>query len=300
MSCRTSAATGLFSIRAFEYYAARTLQETLSLIEKSGSEAKLIAGGTDLVPLLKLRLVTPRYLVDIGHLGELDFVKLDGKLLRIGALTKHRTLERSPLILERAYILAEAAIQIGSPQIRNMGTVGGNLVNASPCSDTATPLLALGANLKLVKSGGERVVALDEFFLHVKKTVLQNDELLTEVQIPEQPPGTVGAFIKVGRRAGHELSVVSVAASITMDKNVCRSSRIALGSVAPTPIRVKKAESFLVGKSLEEHTINEASEIASQEIRPISDVRASAEYRRDVSKVIVQMAINKAIERIRR
>ena len=252
MSCRISPAMGLHSIKEFEYYSPKTLHETLSLIEKSGSEAKLIAGGTDLVPLLKLRLAAPRYIVNICNLSELDFVKLDGTILRIGALTTHSTLERSSLILERAYILAEAALQIGSPQIRNTGTVGGNLVNASPCSDTATPLLALGANLKLVKSDGERMVALDEFFLHVKKTVLQDNELLKEIQIPEQSPGTAGAFIKVGRRAGHELSVVSVAATITVQKNVCRNARIALGSVAPTPIRVRKAESCLAGKTLDE------------------------------------------------
>jgi CO/xanthine dehydrogenase FAD-binding subunit len=295
MSCRMT--PELYSMKPFEYSSPKTLKETLSLIEKFGAQGILIAGGTDLIPLLKLRFMTPRYVVDISKLSELDFIKSDGKLLRIGALTKHRTLERSTVVMQSAPILAEAASLIGSPLIRNMGTVGGNLVNASPCSDTSTPLLALGAQLQLVKSSGQRIVAIDDFFLDVKKTVIQHDELLTEVQIPDRPPGTGAAFVKVGRRMGNDLSVVSVAASINMQKGVCKAARIALGSVAPTPVRVRKAESSLVGKTLGAKEINEAAEISSQEIRPISDVRASAEYRREVSKEIVQMAINKAIEK---
>ncbi len=293
MSCRMT--PELFSMKPFEYSAPKTVKETLSLIEKFGSEGTLIAGGTDLIPLLKLRFVTPRYVVDISNLSELDFIEEGDDSLRIGALTRHRTLERSSIVSENAPILADAASRIGSPLIRNMGTVGGNLVNASPCSDTSTPLLALGAKLKLVKSSGQRTVMIDDFFLDVKKTVIQHDELLTEVQVPDRAPKTGTAFIKVGRRNGNDLAIVSVAVSINIPNGVCKSARIALGSVAPTPLRVRKAESSLVGKTLGEKEINEAAEISSQEIRPISDVRASAEYRRDVSKVIVQMAISKAV-----
>lgn len=293
MSCRMT--PELFTLPPFQYYSPSTLKETLSLIEKFGSEGVLIAGGTDLIPLLKLRTVTPQYVVDISRLSELDFVKQNGGLLRIGALTKHRSLERSPIVLQSAPILAEAASQIGSPLIRNMGTVGGNLVNASPCSDTSTPLLALGAELKLNKSNAQRTVSIDDFFLDVKKTIIQHDELLTEIQVPERSHGAGAAFVKVGRRTGNDLSIVSAAVSINIQKGVCNSARIALGSVAPTPIRVKKAESYLVGKNVGGREVSEAAEMASQEIRPISDVRASAEYRRDVARTIVEMAINKAI-----
>jgi carbon-monoxide dehydrogenase medium subunit len=283
----------LLTIRPFEYSTPGNLKEALSLIEKYGSETLLIAGGTDVIPLLRLRFLTPRRVVDLTRLSELDFIKQDGEILRVGALTKHRTLERSPVILRGAPILAEAASQIGSPQIRNMGTMGGNLVNASPCSDTSTPLLALGAQLKLLRSNGQRMVAIDDFFLDVKKTVIQHDEILTEVQIPEAPPGTGTAFVKVGRRVGNDLSIVSVAASITVQKGTCTGARIALGSVAPTPMRARKAESVLVGKAMNASYIKEAAEKASQEIRPISDVRGSAEYRRSVARTIVEIAINK-------
>ena len=295
MSCRMT--PELYSIKPFAYSAPKTLKETLLLIEKFGSEGTLIAGGTDLIPLLKLRFVTPRYVVDISNLSELDFIEEGDDSLRIGAVTRHRTLERSPIVSKSAPILADAASQIGSPLIRNMGTVGGNLVNASPCSDTSTPLLALGAKLQLVKSSGQRIVMIDDFFLDVKKTVIQHDELLTEVQIPHRPPKTGAAFIKVGRRTGNDLAIVSVAVSINIPNGVCKNVRIALGSVAPTPLRVRKAEASLVGKKLGEKEISEAAQISSEEIRPISDVRASAEYRREVSKVIVQMAINKAVDK---
>ena len=291
MSCRMT--PELLTIRPFEYSTPGNLKEALSLIEKYGSETLLIAGGTDVIPLLRLRFLTPRRVVDLTRLSELDFIKQDGEILRVGALTKHRTLERSPVILRGAPILAEAASQIGSPQIRNMGTMGGNLVNASPCSDTSTPLLALGAQLKLLRSNGQRMVAIDDFFLDVKKTVIQHDEILTEVQIPEAPPGTGTAFVKVGRRVGNDLSIVSVAASITVQKGTCTGARIALGSVAPTPMRARKAESVLVGKAMNASYIKEAAEKASQEIRPISDVRGSAEYRRSVARTIVEIAINK-------
>lgn len=301
MSCRTIPATRLCSIRPFEYLTPTNMAEALTLLEKLGQEAKVVAGGTDLVPSLRLRLVNCKYLVDISRLSELEFVEsTGGKLMRIGALTKHATLERSPPVREMAYVLAEAAAQIGSPQIRNMGTVGGNLANASPCSDTATPLLAMGADLKLVGSSGERLIPIDDFFLDVKRTALQSDELLAEVRIHLQPQGSGCAFIKVGRRAGPDLALVSAATAITMEKDVCRSVRIALGSVAPTPIRAKKTESFLMGMTLEDRVIGDASEIASEEIRPISDVRASAEYRKEVSRVIVDLAIKKAMARIRR
>jgi carbon-monoxide dehydrogenase medium subunit len=300
MSCRIGPATRLYSIKPFEYLAPSSLVEALSDLERVGNEAKIIAGGTDLVPSLKLRLTEQKYIIDLSRVKELDFIESSNGQLRIGALTKHSALERSPHVREAAYVLAEAASQIGSSQIRNMGTVGGNLANASPCSDTATPLLALEADVKLVNSSSERAVSLQSFFTGVKKTVLQSDELLTEIRVPVQSQETGAAFIKVGRRSGPELAIVSSAAAVTLGNHTCEGVRIALGSVAPTPFRAKKAESFLTGRALDEESIREASEIASEEISPISDVRASAEYRREITKVIVEMVIKKAIERSRR
>lgn len=288
----------LFQIRPFEYLKPRSVHDALSSLEKMGEEAKVIAGGTEVVIYLKSRQISPKYLVDIGDLKELEFIKEDGEFLRVGPLTTHHALEKSPLVKKRACILGEAASQIGTVQVRNMGTIGGNLVNASPAADTATPLLALGASLRLMSISGERVVPIEVFFVDVKKTILQGNELLTEIQVPDQPPKTGAAFMKVGRRAAHDLSVVNVATAITVDEGACKDVRIALGSVAPTPIRAKKAEGFLKEKTLEKATIKKASEIASEEIRPISDVRASTYYRKEISKVLVRLTIQKAIERI--
>jgi CO/xanthine dehydrogenase FAD-binding subunit len=287
-------------MRPFEYFTPITIAETSSLLQKLGHETKIVAGGTDLVPSLKLRLFNTKHLVDISRVKELEFTEQDrGGVLRIGALTRHAAIEKSPAIRENAYVLAEAASSIGSPQVRNMGTIGGNIANASPCSDTAVPLLVLGANLRLVTSCDERLVPLDGFFRGVKETMLQSDQLLTEIQIPTQAPETGGAFMKIGRRTGPDLALVSAATAIVLEKDICRRVRIALGSVAPTPIRAKKAESFLTGKKLEGSVISEASEIASGESSPISDVRASADYRRKITPVAVEMTIRKAIARTR-
>jgi carbon-monoxide dehydrogenase medium subunit len=300
MSCRIEHATFLHTIWPFEYLTPSTISEALSLLQRVGDEAKILAGGTDIVPSLKLRLVNPKYIIDISRVKELDFIESSNALLRIGALTKHSALETSQPVREKATVLIEAAAKIGSPQIRNMGSVGGNLANASPCSDTATPLLALEAQLKLLRSSSERLVPLEDFFLGVKKTALHSDELLAEIQIPAQPPRTGCAFVKMGRRTGPDLAIVSAAAKITLENGVCRNAKIALGSVAPTPMRAKTAESLLVGRTLGEGEINDASVAASEEIRPISDVRASAEYRKAISSILVKVAIEKAIERTRR
>lgn len=290
--------TELLSMALFEYLKPRTVDEAIRLLEKVGGEAKVIAGGTEVVILLKSRLISPKYLIDIGDLREMDFVDFNGEILRIGALTNHRTLAKAPLVRDMAPILSEAASQVGTVQVQNMGTIGGNIVNGSPAADMATPLLAMEAKLKLNGCTGERIVPIDSFFLHVKKTCLQCNELLREIQIPISPPKTGASFIKVGRRMGHELSIVNVAITLTIDGDVCRNVRIALGSVAPTPIRAKRAESFLSGKALKDEAIGEAARIASEDTHPISDVRASADYRRELSRVLVQLAIKRAMERV--
>lgn len=287
----------LYQMRPFEYFKPSNLNEALSLLKKKGEGAKVIAGGTEIVIYLKSRQMSPKSLIDISDLN-LDFIKADEKFLRIGPLTTHNTLEKSSLIKEKAGILGEAANQIGTAQLRNIGTLGGNLCNASPAADTATPLLVLGASLKLMNLSGERFVPIENFFLHVKKTLLQSDELLTEIQIPYQPPKTGAVFMKLGRRTSHDLSIVNVATKITMKKDVCEDSRIALGSVAPTPIRARNAEKHMVGKKFDEALIEKASEIASQETSPISDVRASAEYRKAVSKALVRTTIQRVIDLI--
>lgn len=288
--------------KTFSYFAPISIAEALSLLDKYKDEAKIIAGGTDLMVMLSDREVSPRYIVDISNSKELGKIE-DGKdFLRIGALTTHSVLESSRLIREKANILSEAAHQVGSVQIRNRGTIGGNLVNASPAADLAPALLALNANLKLVKSSGERLVPVEKFFTGVNRTVIGSNELLTEIQIPHQrgqSKGEIGgAFLKIGRRSSLTISVGCVAAVLTVNNGKCDDARIGLGAVAPTPIRAVKAETFLKGKVIDEDVMNKASEIASGETDPISDVRSSAEYRKIVSKVLVKRAIQQAIKRI--
>ena len=285
------------TIRFFEYFEPTSIKEAVSLLQKYGAEAKIVDGGTDLVPQLKTREIEPNYVVDISRIKDLNYINDCREDLRIGAVTTHDALRRSPLIERKAPALTEALRELGNVQIQNLGTIGGNLANASPAADTAPPLMVLGARLKVVGPEGEVVVPVEDFFISVNKTVLEENQLVTEIQIPTSPPSTGSAFAKLGRRAGHDLSIASAAAAVTLDRDICRDVRIALGSVAPTPLRATKTEDFLRGKRLDEGVFDEASEIAADEISPISDVRASAQYRIAVSKVLVQMAVKTAAMR---
>jgi len=289
----------LLSIRPFEYFEPADLQEATSLLAKRRGSIKILAGGTDVVPLLKAREIRPDCIMDISRIVDLDYITTNGDGLRIGALTTHRTLEKSPLIMEKAPVLAEAVKTIGNVQIRNLGTIGGNLANASPCADTAPALIVSRANVKVVNSEMERLFPVEDFFKFVNETVLRENDLLTEIQIPSWSPNTVGSFIKLGRRVGHDLSIASVAVAISLDGGSCEAIKIAMGSVAPTPLRLNKTETFLIGKRLDDTTLSQASELAATEVRPISDVRASAEYRKIASKVLVQRAIKTAIGRFK-
>jgi carbon-monoxide dehydrogenase medium subunit len=285
------------NIKPFEYFQVGSIREAISLLETYGEEAKVVAGGTDLVPQLRAREVEPKYVVDISGIRDLSYVENYSEGLRIGAVTTHDTLERSSLVLRKAPALAEAVYGVGNAQIRNLGTIGGNLANASPAADTALPLIVSGASLKIVGPRSERLVPAEDFFMSVNKTVLNTNELLTEIQIPSLPENTGEAFIKLGRRAGPDLSIASAAAMVTMDNDTCKDVRIALGSVAPTPLRARKTEDFLRGERLEGKPLGECSEIAANEIRPISDVRAAAEYRTKMAKFLVRNAVQTAMSR---
>jgi CO/xanthine dehydrogenase FAD-binding subunit len=291
----------LRTIKPFEYFQPSTLEELLPLVEKFGSEGKIMAGGTDLVVQLKTREVPPlKYVFDIENIEGLHYIRDEGETLRIGPTVKLRTLKTSPLIRKKTFILAEAVRSLATPQIRTMGTIGGNLCNASPGADTAPPLLSLGARVKILSTKGERIVPIENFFASVKRTALRSSELLTEIIVPCQPDGYGGAFMKVGRRVGHDISVANVAVVVKLTKDCVEDVRIALGSVAPTPMRAIETEAFLKGKEYSQENITRAAEIASTEIKPISDIRASAEYRREVVKSLIEMAIQRAAERIRR
>jgi carbon-monoxide dehydrogenase medium subunit len=288
------------SLRDFEYFEPTNVDETLSLLNQWKGDVKIIAGGTDLIPMMRDRLVTPKRVIDINKLSELDFIKEAGEGIEIGALTRLRTIETSPLIRERIPLLAETAEQVASIQVRNVGTIAGNLVNASPAADMAPSLLVLDAIVRSIRTGGgRRETPLSEFFTGVKETVLGKDELVTDIFVPRMLPDTGGAFLKVGKRSALIISTASAASAISL-KHGKNKVRVALGSVAPTPVRARKVEDFLESHEITEMTIKEASDLVPNNISPITDHRSTAEYRKEVSKVLTKRALTKAFEMARR
>jgi carbon-monoxide dehydrogenase medium subunit len=284
-------------LKEFEYTRPNDLDEALGWLSTLGDRAKIIAGGTDLVPLMRENLVTPSHVIDINNLRDLDFIKEEKGLIMIGAATRMRAIEQSPIVQAKIPMLAETAQLVGEIGVRNIATIGGNLVNASPAADSAPPLLTLDASVKIRKLKTERTIKLQGFFVHVKKTVLRPDELMTEVHIPVPPPKSGGSFIRLTKRGGNTISIVSAAAFLTLKRNICSLARIAMGSVAPIPIRIPDAEKVLEGTEPTEERIRTAAETALRSIKPISDVRASAEYRNETSKTLVRRALEQALKR---
>lgn len=280
----------------FEFFEPQTIDQALSLLAKFGEEARVLAGGTDLIPLLKEKSLKPEYVININRITGLDYIRIDKNGIFIGALTTIRSIEQFSQIKEHCSILYEAASQLASLAIRNVATIGGNLCNASPSADMAPPLLALSASAKIIGLGYERVVPLERYFTSPGVTILKPNELMTEIQIPRIPLKTGGTYIKYTTRGGEELALASVAVLVTMTNGVCTHARIALGAVAPTPIRATKAEGFLIGNLFDENLVIKAAQTASDESAPIDDIRSSAEYRREIIKIITRDAIRKAVE----
>jgi carbon-monoxide dehydrogenase medium subunit len=289
-------------IKDFEYFAPKTLKEALTLLDKYKDECKVIAGGQSLLILMRQGLVTPQYLIDIKGLSELSYIKSDTKeRLRIGALTTHRAIEKSPLIRKRFSVLAEMERRLASIQTRNWGTIGGNLCHADPAGDPAPVLIALNATLSMASVKGKRNMAVEDFCLDYFETALEPGELLTEIQVPAAPPRTRTAYTKFNVIES-DLATVGVAVSITLGSSdgICQDIRIALGAAAPTPMRAKQAEAVLRGKKITDNLLKKAGEIASTEAEPISDIYASEEYRRELVKVLVKRVGKEALARAKR
>ncbi len=282
----------------FEYLEAGTVKEAVSLLDRYGGEARAIAGGTDLVVQMRYRDLAPKYLVNLKTISGLDYITEEADGLRLGALATIRSIETSPLIKERYGILAQAAHLLGSVQVRNLATIGGNLCHAAPSAETAAPLLALGAKAKIAGTGGERVIPLEDFFNCPGETCLKTGEILVELRIPSPPARSAGVYLKHSIRKAMDIAFVGTGVVVALGdgEGTCRDIRIALGAVAPTPMRAVKAEALLRGKKLEEGLLREAGEIASQECSPISDIRCSAEHRREIVKVFVRRAAQQAAE----
>ena len=293
---------GLMAIPQIDYHRPTELKEALKLVNKLKEGCRIFAGGTALVPAArqgKMSLSRGIHIVDISSIKELDYVVKDGDMIRIGAVTKLSKIAESAVVREHAPILADAASQMGSLQIRNQGTIGGNLCNASPAADTAPPLLALDTMTNLRGVDKQRAVPLTEFFTGPGETILESGEILAEIQIPIMGPTAGACFIKLGRRNAFTLSVISVATLVKIKDGIFDDVKVALGAVAPTPIRALKAERYLTGKKVNEQVIDEGAKITGSEVRPICDVRASAEYRKDMSYIITKRALNLSVQRVR-
>jgi len=284
------------NLKPFEYFEPKTIAEATQFLSTHGAKAKVLAGGVDLIFRMRRRQIQPEYIVSLQSIPGLDYIRKDGENLKIGALTNLRTIELSPIIREDYSILAEAIHTIASIQVKNMGTAVGNLCIATPASDVAPPLFALGAKLRLIGLSGERIVPIEEFYLNVGQTILQPDEIVAEILIPNSSAKVRGAFLKLVRTAT-DIAKVNVAVTLTIEDNICRDAKVAVGSVAPTVFRAKKAEGILIGEKLKPEVVEEAAEAAAEEAKPITDLRSTAEYRREMVKVLVRRAIGKAQER---
>jgi len=283
--------------RNFEYVSPSTLEQALNYLNEYGSNSKILAGGQSLIPVMKLRLASPKYVIDINHLTELDYIREDGDWLRIGALTKHHSIETSELLRRRAQIMTEAAALIGDSQVRNCGTIGGSLVHADPAADWGAVIIALGASLKMVSSSGERIVNSDDFFVDSLTSAAKSNEILAEIRVPLSS-WSGGSYAKLERKSG-DFATVGVAAQITLNSSgVCDRVGIGLASVAPTSIRARKAEAVLKDKEPTRARIEEAARAASEDSRPTDDpLRGSAEYKRAMIRVFAERALSHAVNR---
>lgn len=278
----------------FDHLESKTVEEACSLLSKYKGKAKVIAGGTDLLPAMRNREVTPAYIINVRSIPNLDYIHYtDAEGLKIGALATLYDIESSPIIREKFPMVADAASKIGTPQVRNMGTIGGNLCNAAPSADTAPPLIGLEAKAKINGPNGERVIALEEFFIGPGENALQADEILTEIQIPNPPPHTRGVYLKLPARTMVDLAVVGVAVVVTLDdkERSIVDAKIVLGAVAPTPVRARQAEDIIKSKAISRELIEKAAEAAAGEAKPISDLRGSASYRKEMVNTLTKRAI---------
>ncbi len=281
----------------FEYLAPTTIGEACNLLLELGEGAKVMAGATDLIPPMRDKAIAPEYLIDLKKIPGLDQLTYDEEEgLKIGALTTLRTLETSPLVKEKNPAVAHAAKVVASTQIRMKGTMAGNICNASP--SCAPNLLAQGAKILVQGPDKDRVIKIEDFFLGVKKTSLEPGEIVTGIVIPPLKENEAAAYIKHAVRKAMDLAIIGVAVKIKVEEGICTDAKIALGAVATTPIRAPKAEAALIGKALTDEAIVKASEEAMASCDPISDIRASKEYRKDMVRVFTKRAIRQAMEQL--
>ncbi len=310
-------------MKTFDYFKPKTFDEALSLFDQYGEKAKLIAGGTDVIVMIKQKTMAPDVLISLQGIPDLDRIQYNGSL-SIGPMVTHRAIEKSDIIRKDFSALADAVDYLGSIQIRNVATIGGNICTAAPSADTATPLLVLGTQVKIKSVKEERTVPIEQFFKGPGATVLKTGEMVKELWIPKPLPNTGSAYHKLQRRLALDLPILGVSVLLSLDKNkvtcsdllctaspistilhkmeedeiVCKDVRIALGVAAPTPVRALKAKALLRGKKLSDELLEEAANTASREAQPRDTLRGEAWYRRDMVRVLVKRMAMKSIERV--
>jgi carbon-monoxide dehydrogenase medium subunit len=288
-------------VNAFDYRTPHTVDEALALLREHGDDARVVAGGTALVTMMRQRLVLPDCLVSLRDVEGLNRIEAASGGIRLGALVTHRQAEVSPLVAERLPVLAEAFRRVATVRIRHMATVGGSLAHADPNQDPPVTLMALDAKVEIRRAGGRRELPLSGFFRDYYETALEPGELITAVTVPPLPPASGAAFIKFLPRSAEDYATVAVAAIVTLEAGGgrCREARIALGSVAPTPLRAAKAEALLRGGQLDEQLLRAAGAAAKDEVNPLTDHRGSAAYKREMTAVMVGRALTQAWEAAR-
>ncbi len=279
----------------FEYHRAESLEEALSLLSSLGEDAKVLAGGQSLIPMMKLRFAYPEHLVDVNRVPGLDGIEERDGALRIGALVRHHMLETSELIRSRYPTIADAAPKIADPLVRNLGTIGGSIAHADPAGDLASVMLALGASVVLRSAGGSREVPLREFLVDTFTTAIRPDEMLTEVVVPAAEPGSGGTYLKQERKVG-DWATVGVAVALTLRDGRIARAGIGLTGVDLTNVEATEAEAALAGAEPTDEAFAEAGRLAAAAAHPVSDVRGSAEYKRHVIEVYVRRGLARARE----
>lgn len=283
---------------SFDYLAAHSINEVVALLDRHGEDAKVLAGGQSLIPLLRFRLASPALLIDINRINGLEYLRETNGTLHIGALTRESELDNSSLIRERYPILYETSVVVADPVVRNWATVGGNIAHADPANDHPATMLAMGARIVAVGPAGERVLPIEEFFTDIPfETALRPNELLTELRVPASVQGSGGAYFKLERKVG-DYAIAGVAAYITLDSNGNVSyAGIGLTNVGQAPIKARNAEQALLGNPLNDASIHQAADLAAAATQPISDTRGPADYKRDMVRTLAVRALRKALAR---
>jgi aerobic carbon-monoxide dehydrogenase medium subunit len=282
---------------AFDYHPATSVDEAIALLQQYGDEAKLLAGGHSLLPTMKLRLAQPGHLIDLGRISGLSYIREDGGVVAVGAMTRYVDIERSEVLKKHFALLPEGVAQIGDAQVRNRGTIGGSIAHSDPAADTPGIVLALKADIVAKGPNGVRTIKADDFFMDLFQTALQPDEVITEIRFAKPPVHTGSAYMKLANKASH-YAVVGCAAVVTLDSNgTCTSASVVITGASVKPTRVSTVEAGLVGKKLDEATIANAASHAADGLEVVSDIHGSQEYRAQMATVLARRVGARAAER---